>query len=598
MRVGSLVDQYRAAFDRDRFESELGRLCGFDRYQVSDGIVASARWLAEQAERAGLQDVELLTLTPDDGPWDLFECPPMWTPGRAHITRADGDLPIVEYPSGAYSLAANSAPQPELTVRVVELGAADAAGALVLLADDTDLSATVSRLVREGAAGFAARVGVAPSTRGRIELVEHAGELFGFSVTAHEMAELRAVACDGGAVRVRVDVSATGALPLVTGLLPGSSDEEVLIVAHLCHPAPGANDNAAGVLAGLEVARALAGQMSARRPELGIRWLWTSEIVGSAAYLSMARRDTTSWRRPLCVVCLDMVGQDPSESCLIVEEGPIENDSVLLAVLAESVEQMTRSRGTSYSGSVPLPRRTWALTPFAGASDHVLYADESCGSSVVQVSHWPDTRRHTSADTLEHVVTDEVSDVVAAVCAALTYCYGIPADGQTELMSMMRRHHLRRLLNHRAGTTSVDHTGSWRITDRDHVPGYAAIEDAFAGWRSSAYVDRPPSRSSGVGSPGGSRTVIPRRQWRGAFNVRALQLSSAGGEVRDLLTRGGPGWYSKVVSLAMSVDGRRGTAEIIAHAAGIVGLVIDGDWAHEVLGVMFHKGFIAPTAGE
>jgi hypothetical protein len=416
-----LVDEYRATFDHDRFETDLDHLCEFDRYQVSDDIVASARWLADQAERAGLQGVEFLKLSPDDGPWDLFECPPRWTPRGAHIRTID-DLPIVEYPSGAYSLAMNSAPQPEQTVRVVEFGAPDAAGALVLLADDTDLSSTVDQLTRDRVAGFAARVAVEPSTRGRIELVEHAGELFGFSVTAGEMAELRTIAREGGAVRVRVDVSATGALPLVTGLLPGSSADEVLIVAHLCHPAPGANDNAAGVLAGLEVARALATRLSTRRPSIGIRWLWTSEMVGSAAYLAMARRDDTSWRRPLCVICLDMVGQDPSDSCLVVEEGPVENDSVLQAVLAESIEQVARSLARSYSGARSLPGRPWALTPFAGASDHVLYADASCGSSVVQLSHWPDERRHTSADTPQHVSTDEVSNVVAAVCAALTYC--------------------------------------------------------------------------------------------------------------------------------------------------------------------------------
>jgi Peptidase family M28 len=560
---------------------------------VSDDIVSSASWLAAQADRAGLQGIEFLRLSPDDGPWDLFECPPRWTPRGAHIVRAVDDVPIVEYPSCAYSLAMNSAPQPELTVRVVEFGAPDAAGALVLLADDADLNSTVDRLVRDGAAGFAARVAVQPSARGRIELVEHAGQLFGFSVTADELAELRTIARGGGAVRVRVDVSATGALPLVTGLLPGSSADEVLIVAHLCHPAPGANDNAAGVLAGLEVVRALADRMSTRRPSLGIRWLWTAEMVGSAAYLSMARRDDTSWRPPLCVICLDMVGQDPSESCLIVEEGPTENDSVLLAVLAESIEQGARSLGTSYSGSVPLPRRPWALTPFAGASDHVLYADESCGSSVVQLSHWPDARRHTSADTPEHVSTDEVANVVAAVCAALTYCYATPADGQAELMSILRRHHLRRLLNHCAVTAereSAAHPRAWRITDREHVPGYAAIRDAFASWRSSTHVDPPRSGPPAAGSR--RHSVIPQRQWQGAFNVRALLLSAPGGEVRDLLGRGGSGWYSKTVALAMSIDGRRDTEEIVAHASAIVGLAIDRDWARDVLGEMLRTGFI------
>jgi aminopeptidase YwaD len=48
-----------------------------------------------------------------------------------------------------------------------------------------------------------------------------------------------------------------GFMEVVDAFIPGKTDEEVLIVAHLCHPQPSANDNASGDGALMEVARTL-----------------------------------------------------------------------------------------------------------------------------------------------------------------------------------------------------------------------------------------------------------------------------------------------------------------------------------------------------
>jgi Domain of unknown function (DUF2172). len=63
-------------------------------------------------------------------------------------------------------------------------------------------------------------------------------------------------------VQVRAVVEARlfpGEMHVVTGLIPGRrpQDGEVLIIAHLCHPKPGANDNASGCGLAMEIARAL-----------------------------------------------------------------------------------------------------------------------------------------------------------------------------------------------------------------------------------------------------------------------------------------------------------------------------------------------------
>ncbi len=59
-------------------------------------------------------------------------------------------------------------------------------------------------------------------------------------------------------VTCKVDSSLyPGAVEVVDTFLPGETDEEILVVAHLCHPRASANDNASGVAAGMEMLRPL-----------------------------------------------------------------------------------------------------------------------------------------------------------------------------------------------------------------------------------------------------------------------------------------------------------------------------------------------------
>jgi aminopeptidase YwaD len=80
-------------------------------------------------------------------------------------------------------------------------------------------------------------------------------------------------------------------LDVVSATIPGTdpSAGEVVLTAHLCHQSAGANDNASGSAAILQVARTLnrAIQSGAiARPRLTIRFLWTPEIAGSQAWLA------------------------------------------------------------------------------------------------------------------------------------------------------------------------------------------------------------------------------------------------------------------------------------------------------------------------
>ena len=83
--------------------------------------------------------------------------------------------------------------------------------------------------------------------------------------------------------RVVIDTSfEPGTLKVGEVIIPGQSDQTVMLVAHLCHPAM-VNDDLTGVVVGLEVAKAL---LAGPTPYYSYRLLILPETIGSVAYLS------------------------------------------------------------------------------------------------------------------------------------------------------------------------------------------------------------------------------------------------------------------------------------------------------------------------
>ncbi|HVB43687.1 MAG TPA: DUF4910 domain-containing protein [Streptosporangiaceae bacterium] len=434
MRLADLVTAVHAEFDQEQALADVIAVCQHDRYQASAGIAAAAAYVAERARAAGLAEVTVLSF-PADGArrWWSYRAPLPWTPVRARLVVA-GDA-VVRYPEQAYTLAAYSAPTlpgeravPVLRWSAVRRGA-DPCGALVVADEPVALGAVTGPLTAAGAVAVAldplgGRPDRRPDQVGRLELPAGC-ELSAFSVTQAQIARLLAAADTGAPTSVEVCVDPAGfGVPVVTGWLPGTSDEEFLLTAHLCHPKPGANDNASGVAALLGIARVLAahqgnwagrGATAAGRP--GVRFLWGPEFVGIAAYL---HDEVLGGRaaRPTLAVNVDMAGQNV-QRCggpLVIERGPDDLPSFLPA-LAERCAGLLPVAARSYSGAVPCDPWTWRATPFAGGSDHALLADSPTRCQAVALGHWPDRANHSSADTADLVDPAELRRTAAVACA-------------------------------------------------------------------------------------------------------------------------------------------------------------------------------------
>jgi aminopeptidase-like protein len=100
---------------------------------------------------------------------------------------------------------------------------------------------------------------------------------WGFCLTARRLAELA-----DGAYDVVVDTTlAPGELVYGELLVPGETEEEVIVTSHVCHPSL-ANDN----LSGLTVAVELAALLGARSNRYSYRFLFAPGTIGSLTWLS------------------------------------------------------------------------------------------------------------------------------------------------------------------------------------------------------------------------------------------------------------------------------------------------------------------------
>ena len=113
-------------------------------------------------------------------------------------------------------------------------------------------------------------------------------QCFGFVLTPRQGEKLRKLirkrqATGEPPVIVRAVVDSRfydGDIEVVTAFIRGEIEETVVLVSHLCHPQPSANDNASGAAANLEVARTLqrliaSGELA--QPKRNILFLWMPE---------------------------------------------------------------------------------------------------------------------------------------------------------------------------------------------------------------------------------------------------------------------------------------------------------------------------------
>ncbi len=250
---------------------------------------------------------------------------------------------------------------------------------------------------------------------------------FGFSISKRQGNHLRDLLKKDKPVKFQAKVDArlfSSNLDIVVATIPGSSkpNEEVFLIAHLCHPKPSANDNASGSGLLLEIARTIhtliaSGEIT--RPTRTIRFIWVPETYGTIAFLY---NHPELPNKLVAGINLDMVGQNQElcKSTLTLDRTPDSLPSYLNDFIINLLEESIKEFDASIMfGSASTFR--YKANVYTGGSDHVEFVDATIKVPCVMLLQWPDLFYHSSMDTIDKVSSDSLKRVGwIATVAALT----------------------------------------------------------------------------------------------------------------------------------------------------------------------------------
>lgn len=247
---------------------------------------------------------------------------------------------------------------------------------------------------------------------------------FGFSVSKRQGNSLRAMLRGGKKVKLKATVDAqlfSFFEDVVTATVKGAEkpEEEILLVAHLCHPKPSANDNASGAGLLLEIARTIKVLINSgrlQRPDRTIRFLWVPETLGSVAYIA-SHEDVAD--KMVAGIDLDMVGQNQElcRSTLNVDRTPDSLPSYLNDFVFNLVERsVDEFDARTHFGSGSTFR--YRMNTFSGGSDHAEFSNSTSHVPCLMLLQWPDLYYHTSMDTIDKVSEDMLKRVGWITAAA------------------------------------------------------------------------------------------------------------------------------------------------------------------------------------
>ena len=238
---------------------------------------------------------------------------------------------------------------------------------------------------------------------------------------------------DKGTVRVRGRVDASfidhPMEVLEARIGPENADAEVIVCAHLCHPAQSANDNASGSGLLLELARVLAVLDRGGDLRNAVRLLWVPEFNGVIPWIAA---NASSLRRVAFTVNLDMVGQSPEiiGEPLRVFRAPNAHPTFVNACIEPLLERIAEDpRFRAAQGSKRVLH--WIFDAPTGGSDHLAFEAPPADLPSLMLGH-DDPYWHTDLDTVEKVDPTRLKHVGTLTALLAT----LPSWGRDEAAAL------------------------------------------------------------------------------------------------------------------------------------------------------------------
>ncbi|MBU2598083.1 MAG: DUF4910 domain-containing protein [Actinobacteria bacterium] len=449
-------------FSGDRAKQFVSKIMSYHRIQASPGFREAAKYCHKVLSKSNIK-AEILSF-PADGKsryWslDMFE---EWDASEANLYIIEPERyrkKLADYNDLKISLIQRSAStECEAEIVILEDGenisdyeGIDVKGKIVLTKGDIRIIYYLA-IEKFGAIGiiFDGIKEVKP-IRHRMDIPDavqyssfwwHKGDkkCFGFVLSPKEGERLRElirerIKNNKSPIRVKAKVKSKfykGKAEVVSAIIPGKTDKEIIIISHLCHPQGTANDNASGSATNLEIARTinkLINEGKLQKPKRSIRFLWVPEMNGTIQFL-VTFEDKIS--KMIAGINLDMVGenQDICKSSFLIEKTPDSNSSFVNDLVERIRDEFTKDTKNPF-GAGRFASFKYATTPFSGGSDHYILSDPTVGIPCPMLIQWPDKFYHTNLDTLEKVDPEMLkrTGIIAA-----TYAYFLANVGEREVI--------------------------------------------------------------------------------------------------------------------------------------------------------------------
>lgn len=462
-----LIQALRQEVSGERAFNYMVQISHYDRIQACEGWHDAAEMIKTELERIGYADVEIEGW-PSNGSryYYTYRTPIGWRAKNAELWMVSPENErLCSYEEIPLTLVkhSNSA---DVEAELIDVGTGvgkkdyegkDVKGKIVLA---TAYTGTVMReaVLKRGALGVV--TWYPPETRpGYPNMIRYTAIWptweekdkigFGFNVSKLQGWNLKKALDDGKKIVLKAKVDAEyydGKVEVLSAALPGSvePEKEVLIIGHLCHPTPSANDNASGSGGMLEMARALKEMVDNKKiepPKRTIRFLWVPEFAGTVPYI---KAHLERMKNTLSVINCDMIGEDLhlTGGTFNITCTPDSVPSYLNDVVVNFTQLADRLNLRSINGSNhPFAYR---VLPFSGGSDHYIFNDGALKVPSVMFGHG-DTFHHTSLDTPDKVDSSELRRVCFVALGASYYLASASEEEAKDMARLIARNGLSRL---------------------------------------------------------------------------------------------------------------------------------------------------------
>lgn len=181
-----------------------------------------------------------------------------------------------------------------------------------------------------------------------------------------------------------------GKMKIGVHTIPGKTDREVLLFAHLDHPYQ-ANDNLSGVACLVDLAKRL-------KVKHTVKIIFCPETIGSIAYANIADISKVDF-----VIAVDICGNDNS----ILLQKPFNREHRLTRAANMAVRAIGDHRIADFRANI--------------GSDEYYFNDPIVGIPGIMFSTWPYQEYHSSDDTPEKINYDSIKKVQEAIEKTIKY---------------------------------------------------------------------------------------------------------------------------------------------------------------------------------